>query len=81
MFRRWRHVACVEAEIAVLQARKIRKYIEKHLGNRVDCKLEMPIGDGDSRMINVYMRLNNNEAAFVRGLTDAEGFYYRATKE
>lgn len=81
MFRRWRVVACVKAEIAVLEARKIAKYIKKHLGKRIEYKLEMLIGDGDSRVVGVYMRLNDNEAAFVRGLTDAEGFYYRATKE
>lgn len=82
MFRRWRFVACVCGDENVLKkAKKIKRYIEKHLGTRVECKLEMQIGDFETDTFDMYMRLTENEAAFVRGLTDTEGFHERALKD
>lgn len=82
MFRRWRFVSCVFGDKDVVtQARKIRQYIEKHLDERVECKLELRIDCYASRTFDMYMRLTEKEAAFVRGLTNAEGFYDRATKD
>lgn len=82
MFRKWRFVACVRGDENVLKkAKKIKRYIEKHLGTRVECKLETRIGDFETSTFDMYMCLTENEAAFVRGLTNTEGFYARALKD
>ena len=83
MFRRWRFVACVcSGENVMKRAMQVKRYIEKHIGMRVECKLETQIRDFEETItFDMYMRLNDNEAAFVRGLTGAEGFYARATKD
>ena len=83
MFKTWKYVSCIYCdENLVKRAAKVKHYIEKHIGRRVECKLEMRIGDfGGGSVFDMYMRLNDNEAAFVRGLTNAEGFFMRATKD
>ena len=84
MFRRWRYVSCVYGDENVMKrAMKIKRYIEKHLRTKVECKLEMRIGDGEfeTSAFDMYMHLTNDETAFVRGLVSSEGFYERATKE
>lgn len=82
MFKTWRFVACAYGDENVMKrARKLKHYIERHISRRVECKLEMRIGDFETSTFDMYMRLTNDEAAFIHGLVSAEGFYERVTKE